>query len=97
MALAHRPLPVRGTLGCVLSLTDGIYEVWTSRGRERASMGGGLLAQVARDRDAMPSPGDWVELARWQDGRITLSGRAGGDRVRPSTSTPTRPHLRLVR
>lgn len=95
MALAHRTLPARGSLGCVLAVHEGIYEVWTSRGRERASMGGTLLAEVARDRRAMPAPGDWVELARWRDGRLTLSGRAGRDCVRPSIAA--RPHLRLVR
>ncbi|MGN6721518.1 MAG: hypothetical protein ACTHJM_02770 [Marmoricola sp.] len=95
MALAHRALPARGALGCVLAVDEGIYEVWTSRGRERASMGGGLLADVARDRAAMPLPGDWVELTRWRDGRLTLSGRAGRDCARPSAVA--RPHLRLVR
>lgn len=95
MALAYRTLPARGDLGCVLAVDDGIYEVWTSRGRERASMSGGLLADVARDCDARPTPGDWVELARWHDGRLTLSGRAGREFVRAAERT--RPHLRLVR
>lgn len=92
MALAQRIVPARGVLGCVLTLDEGIYEVWTSRGRERASMSGGLLADVARDRGAMPLPGDWVELSRWHDGRVTLSRRAC---VRPVA--PGRLHLRLVR
>lgn len=95
MALAHRTLPARGVLGCVLAVDGGIFEVWTSRGRERASMGGGLLAEVARDRAAMPFPGDWVEIARWHDGRVTLSGRAGGQGA--GASLRLRPHLRLVR
>lgn len=95
MAVAHRTLPARGALGCVLAVNEGVYEVWTSRGRERASMGGGLLADVARDRKAMPMPGDWVELARWCDGRLTLSARAGRDCVH--AALPARPHLRLVR
>jgi hypothetical protein len=93
MAVAHRTLPARGALGCVLAVSGGIYEVWTSRGRERASMSGGLLAGVARDRGVAPVAGDWVEITRWHDGRVTLSGRAGGVLVR----TTTRPHLRLVR
>lgn len=94
MALAHRTLPARGALGCVLTLDEGIYGVWTSRGLERASMSGGLLAAVARNRDEMPAAGDWVELMRWGDGRLTLTGRAGRSRApRPSD----RPHLRLVR
>lgn len=95
MALAQRVLPARGVLGCVLALDEGIFEVWTSRGRERASMSGALLADIARDRTAMPLPGDWVEITRWHDGRVTLSGRAGRDCVR--ASVVARPHLRLVR
>jgi hypothetical protein len=67
MPVAHRSVPARGALGCVLAIRDGVYEVWTSRGRERASMGGGLLADIARDGDARPALGDWVELTRWQD------------------------------
>lgn len=95
MALALRTLPARGTLGCVLTVQEGIYEVWTSRGRERASMGGGLLAAVACDRGAMPMPGDWVEMSRWHDGRLTLSGRAGCDRR--ARAVTVRPHLRVVK
>ncbi len=95
MALAHRTLPARGTLGCVLAVDNGIYEVWTSRGRERATMSGGLLAEVAHDRGAMPMPGDWVEMARWHDGRVTLSGHAR--REGSQKSAASRPHLRLVR
>lgn len=94
MALAHRSLPARGSLGCVLAVEGGIYEVWTSRGRERASMSGTLLADVACDSGARPCPGDWVQLTRWRDGRLTLSGRVG------CTPPPRRPaarsHLRLV-
>ena len=90
MPLAHRSLPVQGSLGCVLAVSDGIFEVWTCRGRERVSMGGGLLADVARNADARPALGDWVELTRWHDGRVTMSGRA--DRSRPYQ----RPRLRLV-
>lgn len=88
-ALGSRP--ARGSLGCVLAVADGVYEVWTSQGRERASMCGVLLAEVARDAQARPALGDWVELTRWHDGRVTLSGRAGLGR--PSV----RPHLRLVK
>ena len=95
MALAHRTLPARGTLGCVLTVDTGVFEVWTARGCERATLSGGLLAEVARDRGAMPMPGDWVEMTRWQDGRVTLCRRAGGEGMRRSGSN--RSHLRLVR
>lgn len=91
MTLAHRSVPARGSLGCVVAVEGGIYEVWTSKGRERASMCGRLLADVARDATARPSRGDWVELTRWHDGRLTLSGRAG------RKAAAVRPHLRLVK
>ena len=93
MALAHRSLPARGALGCVLAVDGGIYEVWTSRGRERASMSGALLAEVACDGDARPCPGDWVQVTRWHDGRLTMSGRVGCSRQPRGT---VRPRLRLV-
>lgn len=94
MALAHRSLPGRGGLGCVLAVEGGIYEVWTSRGRERASMGGALLAAVAGDSGARPCPGDWVEVTRWRDGRLTMSGRVGCAPL--ARRVAARPHLHLV-
>lgn len=70
-ALASVPL-TRGPRGCVLSIDTGVAVLLTDGGEVRASLGSRLLAAVARDRTAMPEPGDWVSLRRWPDGRVTI-------------------------
>lgn len=60
------------TTGRVTAVDTGVVEV-VSRGRLlRASYGGGLLADLARDRDAEPRVGDRVRLTCWADGRVTV-------------------------
>lgn len=58
-------------VGCVVRVEVGVLVVLTDAGEVRASLDGSLLARVARDRSALPVPGDWVPLRRWADGRVT--------------------------
>jgi len=64
--------PTRRWVGCVVQVETGVFRVLTDRGEVRASLDGAMLGEVARDRSALPGPGDWVELRRWCDGRITV-------------------------
>lgn len=59
-------------VGCVVGCETGIARVLTDRGELRASYGGAMLARIARDRDCLAGPGDWVVLRRWADDRITI-------------------------
>lgn len=58
--------------GCVLGVEVGVVRVLTSRGEVRASYGGSMLCRIARDRDVLPRPGEWVSLRGWSDGRVTV-------------------------
>ncbi len=75
--------------GCVLSVEPGVFTVLAeARGGTveiRATLDGGMLGEVARDRSRMPEPGDWVTLRGWPDQRVTLTSV-----IRPETSTPAR-------
>ncbi len=59
-------------VGCVLAREVGFLVVLTGLGEVRASFGGGLLGEVARDRARLPDPGEWVVLRRWSDGPVTV-------------------------
>jgi ribosome biogenesis GTPase len=68
-------------LGCVVGSETGVAVVLTDRGELRASYGSDLLAAVARDPRCAPVKGDWVELRRWCDGRVTIERRLGPEPV----------------
>jgi len=61
----HRP--ARVTRG-----DRGIYGLLAPDGATRAGLGGGLLAQAARDPLVLPCAGDWVALRTWPDQRTTI-------------------------
>ena len=72
-ASAYRPLdrpdsaPAR-----VLRADRGVCTVLDATGVTRASLGGSVLLQAARDPSRLPCAGDWVVLRRWPDRRTTL-------------------------
>jgi hypothetical protein len=59
-------------VGCVVGCETGVARVLTDRGEVRASYAGSMLCRIARDRGCAATPGDWVVLRRWPDGRITI-------------------------
>jgi ribosome biogenesis GTPase len=70
-----RPQPsvVTGlSVGCVLRVDHGIYDLLCGAGRLRVTLGGPMLAAMARDPMAGPCPGDWCEVRSWPDGPYTL-------------------------
>lgn len=69
---AQRLEPARAWVGCVLRVEVGVLVVLTDAGEVRASLDGRMLGRVARDRSALPVPGDWVVLRRWCDGPVTV-------------------------
>lgn len=68
--------------GCVLRVETGVAVVLTDEGEVRASFGGRLLGDIARDRSRAPGAGDWVLLHGWCDDRITIESCLA---ARPST------------
>lgn len=86
--LRRRPVVAAGVVGCVLSCDDGILQVLTDSGRLRASYGARMLARIARSRANAPEPGEWVSLARWADGAITVQDCLG--RRTPAPEGPPR-------
>ncbi|GLY01996.1 ribosome small subunit-dependent GTPase A [Actinoplanes sp. NBRC 101535] len=58
--------------GRVLRADRGVCTVLTASGVTRASLGGGVLIEGARDPAGLPCAGDWVVLRRWPDRRTTL-------------------------
>lgn len=61
-------------VGCLLARETGVVVVLTDHGPLRASYGARMLVQLARDRAALPEPGEWVALRRWCDGPVTVEG-----------------------
>lgn len=61
-------------VGVVLTVRTGVFDVLADGGQVRATLDGSMLAAVARDRSAMPTPGDWVRLRTWPDGRVSVVG-----------------------
>lgn len=70
---AERVVPADRWVGCVMHAETGVFVVLTDEGEVRASLDGAMLAEVARDRSLLPSRGDWVELRRWCDGRVSVA------------------------
>lgn len=69
------PAPAPATdvsVGCVLRLDHGVYVLLHRGGRLRVTLGGAMLARMARDLQAAPGPGDWCLVRTWSDGRHTL-------------------------
>lgn len=62
-------------VGCVVGIETGVAKVLTDRGEVRASYGGAMLGEIARDRSLLPRPGDWVVLRLWTDDRVTVEAR----------------------
>jgi ribosome biogenesis GTPase len=60
--------------GRVLRSDRGICTVMTDEadGPVRASLGGGVLVEGARDPVGLPCAGDWVVLRRWPGHRVTV-------------------------
>ncbi|MET0423971.1 MAG: ribosome small subunit-dependent GTPase A [Actinoplanes sp.] len=58
--------------GRVLRTDRGICTVLDATGVTRASLGGGVLLDAARDPARLPGAGDWVVLRRWPDRRVTI-------------------------
>ncbi len=79
----HRPARVSRT-------ERGGADLITATGPVRATYGGALLAEAARDRTSLPAVGDWAAVREWPDGRITIEAllprrttltRLGADRT----------------
>src|SRR5262249_45188458 len=49
----------------------GVCTALAADGPVRASLGGALLAEAARDPGALPCSGDWLAVRSWPDGRLT--------------------------
>ncbi|WP_329011986.1 ribosome small subunit-dependent GTPase A [Micromonospora rifamycinica] len=58
--------------GRVARVDRGVCTVLGADGPVRASLGPAVLAAAARDLTALPCAGDWVLLARWPDGPVTV-------------------------
>lgn len=67
------PVPAAAlSVGCVLRAEHGVYDLMSSGGRLRVTLGGAMLARMARDPQAGPRPGDWCLVRTWPDGPRTL-------------------------
>ncbi len=58
--------------GRVTAVHPGVAEVVHDGHLSRASYGGGLLADMARDPEREPRVGDRVRLTCWADGHLTV-------------------------
>ncbi|GGL95542.1 MULTISPECIES: ribosome small subunit-dependent GTPase A [Micromonospora] len=68
-------LPYRRTgrrPGRVTRVDRGVCTVLGADGPVRATLGGAVLADAARDLTRLPCVGDWVLLGAWPDGRATI-------------------------
>jgi ribosome biogenesis GTPase / thiamine phosphate phosphatase len=73
LASAYRPLDRADTFpGRVLRADRGICTVRTETEQLRASLGGGVLINAARDQATLPCAGDWVVLRRWPGHKVTV-------------------------
>lgn len=60
------------SVGRVVRVDRGVVSLLTEDGPARATIGGGLLAEVARDPVAGPCTGDWVVVRSWPHDRRTV-------------------------
>lgn len=90
--MAAQAVAADAVLGRVTSTCDGLVGVLTQDGPVRSSIGGALLAEMARDPVNAPCAGDWVVVRSWPDHRSTV------ERVLPRrtavccTTTGSLPH-----
>lgn len=75
---------VDASVGRVVRVDRGLASVLTGSGPHRASVGGGLLARMARDPTEGPCTGDWCLLRAWPDHRTTI------ERILPRRTTVVR-------
>ncbi|MDI6105360.1 ribosome small subunit-dependent GTPase A [Actinoplanes sp. NEAU-A12] len=68
----HRFDRADATPGRVLRADRGVCTVLTATGVTRASLGGSVMIDAARDPSLLPCSGDWVVLRTWLDRRTTL-------------------------
>jgi ribosome biogenesis GTPase len=59
-------------VGRVVRVDRGLASVLTEGGPRRASIGGRLIAQMAKDPTERPCTGDWCLLQEWPDHRTTI-------------------------
>jgi ribosome biogenesis GTPase len=59
-------------LGRVVRVDRGLASVLTEDGPMRTSIGGALLARMAKDPTEGPCTGDWCVVREWVDHRLTL-------------------------
>lgn len=59
-------------LGRVARVEQGLIAALTETGPARTTVGGRLLAEMARDPLTAPCPGDWALLRSWPDHRSTI-------------------------
>jgi ribosome biogenesis GTPase len=60
------------SVGRVVRVDRGLVSVLTDAGPLRASIGGALLARMAKDPTEGPCTGDWCVLREWPDHRVTV-------------------------
>jgi ribosome biogenesis GTPase len=58
----------------VTRVDRGGADLVDASGLVRATFGGEVLQQSARDRSLHPAVGDWAVLRRWPDGQVTVDG-----------------------
>jgi ribosome biogenesis GTPase len=61
----------------VTRVDRGVCTVIAAEGTLRASLGGSLLAVVAKDPTRLPCAGDWVVVRAWPDDRVTIEAVLG--------------------
>ncbi len=64
--------PAGDRTGRVVAVEVGVVHVVSRRRRVRATLGSGLLQEMARDAGAGPQVGDRVRLRSWADGPVTV-------------------------
>ncbi len=64
--------PASDRTGKVLEVETGLVLVAVRSSTVRATLGGDLLAAIARDPHAAPRVGDRVRLRTWCDHRVTV-------------------------
>lgn len=56
----------------MLRVDHGVYDLLCPAGRRRVTLGGAMLARMAKDPQTRPCPGDWCLVRTWPDGPHTL-------------------------
>lgn len=85
MSVRHALPVTEHWVGCVTRVESGVYELLCGGGRFPVTLGGPMLAEMARDPLAAPCPGDWCVVRTWPDGPRTLERVLTGHRVAPES------------